>query len=62
LLFNDILEEKNKEKYNKIVNITKAILLLSQVKTDIINFKKTKNKQEKEIEIQNNLEKYNIDF
>lgn len=58
-LFNDIL---NKSEYEKILNLTKAILLLSQVKTDVINLKETINKEEKEDEITESLEKYNTQF
>lgn len=58
-LFDDILD---KVEFKEIIDLTKSILILSQAKTDVINLKDTINKEEKEYEINESLEKYNNEF
>lgn len=58
-LFSDIL---NKPEFNTILDLTKAINILSQAKSDILNLKDTNDKDEKNAEIENNLENYNDNF
>lgn len=58
-LFSDIL---NKPEFDKILDLTKAINILSQAKSDVLNLKYTNNKDEKNSEIENNLENYNYNF
>ncbi|MBS8121966.1 hypothetical protein [Candidatus Vampirococcus lugosii] len=58
-LYNDIFD---KDQYKNILDLTKAILILSTAKSDILNIKKAKNKEQKNEEIKYNLEKYNNEF
>jgi len=58
-LFSDILI---KPEFNEILDLTKAINILSQVKTDILNLKEANDKNKKNFEIESTLEKYNNNF